>query len=392
MAYPAGHARQIPFFNYPALFAVDEAEYIATIGDVLKRGAYIMQRELAEFEQALGKYLGARHVIGVADGTMALYGSLVAAGIKAGDEVIVPSHTFVASAAAIHHTGATPVLVECGRDHLIDPVSAARAVTSRTRGIMPVHLNGRTARMDPLLDLVAKYKLIMVEDSCQAIGSKYKGCCAGTFGAAGTCSFYPSKTLGAFGDGGAILTNSDEIAERIHLWRDHGRGPDGMVKLWGFNSRLDNVHAAILLLKLRKYDESITRRRALASLYQGRLGHLKELLLPPAPDSDPDHFDIYQNYEIEADRRDELRTWLDRHGVKTILQWGGHMIHEFRDLGFNVSLPATARVAARYMLLPLHTALTDDDVHYICDNIEAFYRQGRGAEREPRRVAEPQST
>jgi dTDP-4-amino-4,6-dideoxygalactose transaminase len=334
-----------------------------------------MQRDLEDFEKALASYLQVRHVIGTADGTVALLGGLIASGVKPGDEVIVPSHTFVASAAAIHHAGAKPVLVECGRDHLIDPQSAARAVTRRTRGIMPVQLNGRTAKMEPLLALVADHNLVMIEDSCQAIGSKYKNRCAGTFGSAGAASFYPSKTLGAFGDGGAVLTNSDEVAQTVREWRDHGRGPDGKVRLWGFNARLDNLQAAILLQKLKSYDAAIARRRALARLYQARLGHLEELLLPPGPDDDPDHFDIYQNYEIEAERRDDLRKWLDECGVKTILQWGGHMIHHFKDLGFDVDLPATDRVAERYLLLPLHTALSDDDVHYVCDKIELFYRR-----------------
>jgi dTDP-4-amino-4,6-dideoxygalactose transaminase len=295
--------------------------------------------------------------------------------LQPGDEVIVPSHTFVASAAAIHHAGGVPVLVDCGPDHLIDPASVLRSLTSRTRGIMPVQLNGRTADMDAIGKIAREHGLFIVEDSCQALGSKFKGRFAGTFGAAGSISFYPSKTLGCFGDGGAIIVNDDAMAEQITMLRDHGRGPDGNVWAWGFNARLDNVQAAILRIKLRHYDEYVKRRRAIASLYQQRLGARPELLLPPAPGSEPDHFDIFQNYEIEADDRNGLRTHLESCGVKTIIQWGGKVIHQFPKLGFAQSLPYAQRMTERFMLLPMNTALADDDVHYICDCVEGFYSQ-----------------
>lgn len=365
--------RQIPFFDYPSLFNELEHEIMPVVRDVFSRGAYIMQRDLREFERELALYLGVKHVIGVADGTMGLLLPLLALDLQPGDEVIVPSHTFVASAAAIHHAGGTPVLVDCGTDHLIDPRSVAAAITPRTRGVMPVQLNGRTATMDPLLDLAAKHDLFIVEDSCQALGSRFKGRFAGTFGIAGSISFYPSKTLGCFGDGGAVITNDDEMAGRVRLLQDHGRGPDGVVSCWGFNSRLDNVQAAILRIKLAKYDSYIARRREVARLYDDRLRNLEQLLLPPAPDSDPDHFDIFQNYEIEAGNRDALRAHLEECGVRTILQWGGKTIHQFPALGPAKKLPYTERMTERFMLLPMNTALSDEDVSYICDCIESFY-------------------
>src|SRR5205807_1956063 len=154
----------------------------------------------------------------------------------------------------------------------------------------------------PLLEVARRHGLFIVEDSCQALGARFKGRFAGTFGIAGSISFYPSKTLGCFGDGGAVITDDDRMAESVRILRDHGRGPDGNVWCFGYNPRLDNVQAAILRIKLRKYDQYIARRRELAGIYQQRLGTLKQLLLPPAPDADRDHFDIFQNYEIEADR------------------------------------------------------------------------------------------
>ena len=367
--------RNIPFFAYAELFRRDEAELSEIILDVCRRGAYIMQKDLLQFEANLGKYLGVKHVIGVADGTVALMMGLRAAGVGAGDEVIVPSHTFVASAAAIHHVGATPVLADCGADHLLDAASVARKITRRSKAIMPVQLNGRTANMDGIVALAQEHGLKIVEDSCQALGSRFKGRFAGTFGVAGTCSFYPSKTLGCFGDGGAVFTDDDEAGALLRLLRDHGRAHTGDVIAWGYNSRLDNLQAAVLDYKLARYDSAIARRRELAALYDQRLRGLKHLVLPPGPHADPDHFDIYQNYEVEADERDALRAWLDEHGVKTIIQWGGKTIHQFPELHLNKDLPLTEVLTHRFFLLPLNTSLSNDDVSYVCDQIEDFFHR-----------------
>ena len=365
--------KEIPFFDYPAVFAADRQEIMESIGDLLERGAYIMQSDLTDFENELADYLGMKHAIGVGDGTMGLLLPLLARRLEPGDEVIVPSHTFIASAAAIHHAGGIPVPVDCARDHLIDAESVRAALTSHTRGIMPVQLNGRTANMDPIIEIADQHDLFIVEDSCQALGSTFKNQPAGSFGIAGSISFYPSKTLGCLGDGGAMVTNDDEVARIARTLRDHGRGEDGQVSMWGFNTRLDNLQAAVLRIKLRGYRTSIEHRRGLAAIYEERLSKVDQLLLPPGPDSSADHYDIYQNYEIEAESRDRLRTHLENHGVKTILQWGGMAIHQFAKLGFNVSLPYTERMVDRFMLLPMNTSLGDDDIHYICDRITEFY-------------------
>ena len=199
---------------------------------------------------------------------------------------------------------------------------------------MPTQLNGRTADMDAIQAIADKHGLLIFEDAAQALGSKFKGKRAGTFGVASCISFYPAKVLGCLGDGGAVLTSDEEVYRKLLLLRDHGRAEDGDVVLWGFNSRLDNIHAAILDFQLKDYARVVERRRAIASLYQERLGYLEQLVLPPAPDSDPDHFDIYQNYEIEADRRNELKVYLAENGVETLIQWGGKAVHQFRKLGF----------------------------------------------------------
>jgi dTDP-4-amino-4,6-dideoxygalactose transaminase len=365
--------RSIPFFNYKEAFAARETEYVAIFRDVLRRGAFIQQKDLAEFEQHLATYLGVRHAIGVGNATDGLTMAWKAAELGQGAEVIFPSHTMVASPASVSHAGGIPVPVECGSDHLIDPDAIEAAITKRTKAIMPVQLNGRTADMDRIGKIAERHGLYIIEDSAQALGSKFRGRFAGTFGRAGVFSFYPAKLLGCFGDGGAVVTNDDAIAERVHLLRDHGRSSAGDVVRWGFNSRLDNLQAAILDLQLRDYAEVIEHRRKLAAGYEELLGAVSELHLPPAPDEDPDHFDVFQNYEIEADKRDALRAHLSAAGVGTIIQWGGKAVHQFAGLGFRVRLPRTDRIFQRCLMLPMNMTVTLDDVEYIALQIQKFY-------------------
>lgn len=366
--------RTVPFFNYPQVFLTHEEQLTAIFADVCRRGAFIQQRDLEDFERNLAAYVGVKHVVGMSNATDALHLALRAVGIGPGDEVIFCSHTMVATAAAIHYAGAIPVPVECGPDHLMDPASTESAITPRTRAIMPTQLNGRTSNMDVLQAIADKHHLLIVEDAAQALGSKFKGRSAGTFGAASGVSFYPAKTLGCFGDGGCAMTDDDEVYRKLLLLRDHGRDASGEVVLWGLNARLDNLQAAILDFKLKDYDRQIARRREIAARYQSRLGSLPTLRLPPAPDADPDHFDIFQNYEMEAARRDELRSFLKDRGVGTLVQWGGKAVHQNSQLGFKQNLPFTDCLFTRMVMLPMNTSLTDDDVNYVSDCIEEFYR------------------
>jgi dTDP-4-amino-4,6-dideoxygalactose transaminase len=367
--------QNIPFFNYPALFKSKEKEIMDTLHGVLARGAYILQSDLEEFEQNIQNLIGVKHVFGVADGTNALILALYAAGIEPGDEVIICSHTYIATAAAAHFTGATPVLVECGADHMIDPKSVEKAITDKTKVIMPTQLNGRTCDMDKLQAIADRHGLIIIEDAAQALSSKFKEKCAGTFGLAGTFSFYPAKLLGCFGDGGAVVTNDDAMAEKLFQLRDHGRNKDGLVVSWGTNSRLDNVHAAILNLKLKSFKEDIERRRTIARMYNEELGGLDGVTLPPAPDADQNHYDVYQNYELEASNRDELKLYLSDRGIGTIIQWAGKAVHQFEGLGFeSVTLPVVEKMTENFLMLPMHTALSDDDVNYVCNAVKGFYK------------------
>lgn len=369
-------ARSIPFFPYAQLFLAQENELLGVMADVCRRGAYILQKDCREFEANLAAFMGVKHAFGVANGTDAIIIGLKAVGIGSGDEVILPSHTYIATAAAVHMVGAMPVLAECGPDHMLDAADVATRVTTRTKAIMPVQVNGRTCDMDALQKVADAQGLTIVEDAAQGLGSKFRGKCAGTFGKFGTISFYPAKLLGCFGDGGAVVTNDDAVATQIALLRDHGRNEAGRVVAWGYNSRLDNLQAALLNYKLKSYPANIERRRTVAAMYQEGLGDLAELTLPPSPDADFRHFDVYQNYELEADRRDELKTYLEAQGVRTIIQWAGTPVHQFHELGFATQLPKTDAFFTRCLMLPMNLALTNDEVGYIVSVVRSFYGKG----------------
>jgi len=366
-------AHKVPFFNYPALFSSQEAELVSVFSDVGRRGAFIKQKDLEEFEKALASFLGVAHALGVGNATDGLEVALLASGIQAGDEVIICSHTMLATAVAVHFAGATPVPVECGPDHLIDPAAVEAAVSTKTRAIMPTQLNGRTCNMDALEKIATEHGLLIVEDAAQALGSRYKGRCAGSFGSAAAISFYPAKVLGCLGDGGAVVTGCTRVFEHASELCNFGHNSSGDVVRWGFNSRLDNLHAAILNLQFRKYGHVISTRRRLAALYTERLAEVAEIVLPPAPDSDPDHFDIYQNYEIEVERRNELKAYLEDRGIGTLIQWGGRAIHQLKILGFTHHLAYTDRLFTRMLMLPMNMSLNDYDLDYVCETIRGFF-------------------
>ncbi len=365
---------KVPFFNYPHIFKSREQEFISTLKDVGRRGAFIMQQDLLRFEESIAEYCDSKYAVGVANATDGLQIGLMAGGIKTGDEIIFCSHTMVATASAIHFAGAIPVPVESGSDHLMDPSLIEASITPKTKAIIPTQLNGRTSNMDALQEIADKHGLMIFEDAAQALGSKFKGRYAGTFGVASCISFYPAKILGCLGDGGAILTSDEEVYKKLLLLRDHGRDENGEVVLWGLNSRLDNLQAAWLGVQFNDYQQVIDRRRGIATLYQELLGQLEQLVLPVSPDSDPDHFDVFQNYEIEAENRDALIAYLRDRGVGTLIQWGGKAVHQFRKLGFTQSLPFTEQLFKRILMLPMNMSLSDDDVRFVCDCINEFYR------------------
>lgn len=259
--------KTVPFFNYPYVYGDDEEKILGIVADIGRRGAFIMQEDLAVFESNIASYCNAKYAIGVANATDGLQLGLMAGGIGNGDEIIFCSHTMVATASAIHFAGGVPIPVNTNAAHTIDVEDIERAITPKTRAIMPTQLNGRVSDMDAIQQIANKHDLLVFEDAAQALGARYKGKCAGTFGVASAISFYPAKTLGCLGDAGIVLTNDDEVYSKLLQLRDHGRDESGEVVSWGMNSRLDNLQAAILDFRFRSYEKTIKRRRAIASQY-----------------------------------------------------------------------------------------------------------------------------
>lgn len=372
----------VPFFDYQAIYTRFEKDFDAAFKDVCSRGAFILQKDLVEFEEALAEFLGVKHALGVADGTNAMVIGFKSLDIGEGDEVIISSHTYVATAAALHMVGAKPVFADIDEDNMLSAASAEKKITSKTRAIMPTQVNGRCANMAEIAEVADRHGLMVLEDSAQGLGSKFKGQSAGTFGPFGTLSFYPAKLIGCFGDGGAVMTNDDEMAHKLSLWRDHGRNEEGKVVAWGTNARLDNLQAAFLKIRLDHFDEDIERRRAIAQKYESAFRGHPSLHPPKGPNADNQFFDVYQNYEIAAEDRDALREHLTENGVKTIIQWAGTPVHHFEELGFGKDqfsdLPRTDWFFERCLLLPMHMGLKDDEVDYVIDNVLSYYSNKNG--------------
>ena len=368
----------VPFFDWKALYAERAGNYRRIIDETASAGGFILQAAVDDFETALAAYLGVRHAIGLSDCTNAMLLGLRASGLKPGDEVIMPGHGFIAAAQSIHFAGGTVVPVELKEDDwLVDPDAIRAAITPHTRAIMAVHVNGRVCDMAAIRAIADDRGLLVVEDAAQALGATIDGVPAGRFGQWGAFSFYPSKTLGCFGDAGALVTDDDAIAERVRAMRNHGAGPDKIIPadcaIWGTNARIDNLHAAILTYKLGWYDDAIARRRAIAARYHDAFGEIAELALPPGPDTDPARFDIFQNFEMCCDRRDALRDHLASLGIGTIVQWGGAGIHQFVNLGLERLLPLTDRFFARSLLIPTNHLLTDTQVGRVIDGVRGFF-------------------
>lgn len=348
---------KVAFVDFPAQFARLEGELMRTIRRTLARGDLVLRSQLRDFEDHLAAFVGTSHAVGVSNCTDGMQLVLRALGIGSGDEVITVAHTFVATVAAIKHTGATPVLVDVGEDHNMEPEAVEAALTSRTRALMPVHLNGRLCRMNALMNLAARVGAVVIEDSAQSLGAAYKGIRGGAWGVAGCFSFYPAKLLGAYGDAGAVTTSDEALADKLRLLRNHGRATQHDLDGWGYNARLDNLQAAILDLKLAYVPSWIERRRELARQYETGLEGVEAVKRPASPDDSGPWFDVFQNYVIEAENRDALKEALESHGVETLVSWP-KPLHDQTSLGLGrLSLPNTERLSRKVLSLPLTTEL-----------------------------------
>jgi len=370
----------IPFFD-PARAADTQWPSIRKRVDrVLETCRFVNGPLVRELEEAVQERTGARHAVAVASGSDALVILLKAAGVGAGDNVVVPCFSFFASASAVVHAGATPRFADVDPvTYNLDPACLEAAVDERTAAVMPVHLFRQLADMGPILETAARHGVRVIEDSAEAVGMTWRGRHAGLLGLGGVLSFFPSKTLGAAGDAGMILTGSDGLAARCRLLRNHGQD-DAEPYVWhvpGFNSRVDDLQAAVLLGRLETLDEAIERRAALAARYDRRLAALAGLVAVPRTRPDPEATTVDYVYVIEAERRDRLVEHLDARGIGTEVYYPLplHLQPCFAGLGHRAGdFPVAERASARTVALPLYPELTEEEVDQVCTQIEAFYR------------------
>src|SRR5688572_7161585 len=338
----------------------------------LTRGDLVYRDELRHFESQLAAFVGTKYAVGVKSGYHALHFALLAAGIGPGDEVITVAHTFVATISAIVHCGATPVLVDVKADYNMDVDAFERAITPKTRGVIPVHLNGRMADMTRIMQIAERHNLIVVEDAAQSLGATVDGRRAGSIGTTGCFSFYPFKILGCFGDGGAVTTNDPSIATAISRLRYNGEDREtGEYHFHGYTALLDNVQAAVLDVKLRHLPSWIEHRRRIAESYTRGLRGVGDLIVPDA--DDPRYYDVFQNYVIRTMRRDELRAFLKENGVETLMHWP-KPVWEHPALGLaDPNLPETVRICREVLSLPMSAETTAEHVDAVVDAARRFY-------------------
>ncbi|MDH7564231.1 MAG: DegT/DnrJ/EryC1/StrS family aminotransferase [Candidatus Bathyarchaeota archaeon] len=365
---------KVPFVNYPEHYRRIWNEVISAISNALSKGDLILRDDVKQFERNMADFIGVKHAIGLNSGTDALYISLKAVGIEAGDEVITVAHTFVATIATIVQCGAKPILVDIGEDMNMNVDEVESKINTKTKAIIPVDLNGRLCNMEKLMKIAKKHDVLIIEDSAQALGAMFDGKKAGAFGLTGCFSFYPAKILGAAGDAGLLTTDDDKIAEKVYLLRDHGvQRSTGETLFYGINSRLDNVQAAILNVKFRYLNKWIERRRKLAQLYHRRLSNIPDLKLPPPPSNNGHFYDVYQNYVIRSKKRDQLVTHLRESGVEVLISWPKPLQHH-KALGLSrFHLPTTEQVSNEVLSLPMYPELREEDVNYVADVIQDFY-------------------
>jgi dTDP-4-amino-4,6-dideoxygalactose transaminase len=360
---------KIPFVDLSAMHRTLEPELLEVFTRVLRSSAFVLGPEVRQFEEDFAAYVGTRHCIALTNGTAALHLTLLALEIKPGDEVITVAHTFIATAEAISAVGARPVFVDIDPvSYTMDPALLERAITPRTRAILPVHLYGQTADMDAILEIANRHAIPVIEDACQAHGAKYQGRKAGSLGVAGCFSFYPGKNLGACGEGGAVTTDDPELAHRIQMWRDHGSKQKYVHQFPGLNMRMDGIQGGILTVKLRHLDHWNEQRRQAAAQYRKALAGTGIIL----PAEMPWGKHMYHLYVIQADDRDALRHRLEAAGIESGLHYPVplHLQEAYRSLGYRQgSFPVTEGVVSRILSLPMYPGISTEVVARVAEEI-----------------------
>jgi dTDP-4-amino-4,6-dideoxygalactose transaminase len=375
---------KVKFVEPAKIYRMIKDELDAAYFEVMSKGDLVDRRQLAQFEDDLARFVGTKYAVGLNSGYDALHISLRAAGIGPGAEVIVPAHTFVASCSAVVNVGATPVLVDVGKDFNIDVNKIEEAITPRTKAIVAVHLSGYMADMVRVMEIAWKYHLVVVEDACQSLGSSMidqepavkesarERKMAGSWGLTGCWSFYPFKILGGYGDGGAITTNNPDVALFARRMRYNGEDRDtGEYHGHGFTCLLDNLQAAFLHVKLRYLPQWIVRRKAIAERYRLALSDLTDFLLPHYTDIRRDH--VYQNYTIRSTQGNDFSEYMKKSGVEVLTQFRKpYYKHEALKLG-DKGFPETEALSREVCSLPINAEITDEEIDYVISVVRKFY-------------------
>ena len=363
---------KIPFVTFKPMEAELDKELRDAFDQVYTRSWYIEGVEDAAFEKAFAEYCDSKYCVGVGNGLDALFLALKALGVGGGDEVIVPSNTYIATALAVTYVGATPVFVEPDiRTFNIDPSRIEEAITEKTKAIMPVHLYGQPCDMDPIMEIAKKYGLFVVEDCAQAHGATYKGKVIGSFGDAAGFSFYPGKNLGALGDAGATVTNDEELAKKVRALGNYGSDYKYHHIFKGNNSRLDELQAAFLAAKLPHLNRMNEERRRIAQKYIDGIKN-EEVILPYVPEyANP----VWHIFGIRCKRRDELEKFLNDAGIGTNKHYPipMHLQECYKDLGFKEGdFPIAEEISSTQLSIPMYYGMTDEEVHYVIDRVNEF--------------------
>jgi dTDP-4-amino-4,6-dideoxygalactose transaminase len=364
--------RKVRFVEPAKLYRMLKGELDAAYFDVMSRGELIDRSHLRNFEENLARFVGTKYAVGLNSGYDALQLSLRAAGIGAGDEVIVPAHTFVATCSAVVNAGGTPVLVDVGKDFNIDVDRIEPAISPKTRAIIAVHLSGYMADMPRILEIARARRLVVIEDACQSLGSGIGSRKAGSFGLTGCWSFYPFKILGGYGDGGAVTTDDPEVARFVRRMRFNGEDREtGEYHGHGFTCLLDNLQAAFLDVKLRYLPSWIERRKSIAERYRRDLIDIPDLLLPHYDKPGFDH--VYQNYTVRAKQGDEFSDYLKKNGIEVLTQFRKpyyrHEALRLVDRGF----PETEAISREVCSLPMNVEIGDQEIGYVIQTVREFY-------------------
>jgi dTDP-4-amino-4,6-dideoxygalactose transaminase len=361
----------IPFVDLKNQYQGIKEEVLAEIGQALDGMQLYLGKNVQALESEFAAYCGVEFAIGVGSGTDALYIALRACGVGPGDEVITVPHTFIATVEAIVLTGAQPVFVDIdSATYNMDTYQLEKMITSRTKAIIPVHLYGHPANMEPICELAKNYNLKVIEDACQAHGAEYQGRRTGSLGDAGCFSFYFSKNLGAYGESGMITTSDPDIAKRCRMLRDHGQNSKYHHSLMGVNSRIDEIQAAVLRVKLSHLEEWTEKRRNVARAYNTGL---PESIVRPQEMPWAKH--VYHLYVVRTPERDQLREWLENKGISTGMHYPipVHLQEAWREIGGgNCSLPVTEKITKEIISLPMYPELSEEEVDYICNCVCEF--------------------